>query len=143
MKKATRRDSLKYVAASVCGGGLLSAAAQNHVPNSKKLTPKSVAAVITEYTKGTHADVLIGKLLEGWRQDGGPGPALQLASLYVDQFPRRDLARKLAARYKVPLFDTIAKALTLGSDRIGVDGVISVGEHGNYPWNKLQQHLYP
>jgi len=63
--------------------------------------------------------------------------------MYVDQFPRRDLARKLAARYKVPLFDTIAKALTLGSDRLAVDGVISVGEHGNYPWNKLQQHLYP
>ncbi len=72
MKKATRRDSLKYVAASVCGGGILSVAAQKKVPNSKKLTPKSVAAVITEYTEGTHADVLIGKLLEGWKQDGGP-----------------------------------------------------------------------
>src|SRR5439155_24796115 len=87
MREATRRDSLKYVAASVCGGGILSVAAQKKVPNSKKLAPKSVAAVITEYTEGTHADVLIGKLLEGWKQDGGPGPALKLTSMYVDQFP--------------------------------------------------------
>src|SRR5262245_35623205 len=135
----TRRDSLKVVAASVCGGGMLPVAARE----PRRIEPRLVAAVITVYEAGSHADVLIGKILEGWKQDGGPGPALKLASMYVDQFPRQDLARKLAKRYNVPLFDTIEKAVTVGGDRIPVEGVISIGEHGDYPWNKRQQHLYP
>jgi len=111
--------------------------------SSALIQPKSVAAVITVYSKNLHADLLIGKILEGWEQDGGPGPALTLASMYVDQFPENDLARPMAARYDVPVFDTIEEAVTVGGDRIPVDGVISVGEHGSYPWNDKQQHLYP
>lgn len=85
----------------------------------------------------------MGKILEGWRQDGGPGPALKLASMYVDQFPDGDLARPMARKHQVPIFGTIEEALTLGGTRIAVDGVISIGEHGDYPWNEKQQHLYP
>jgi hypothetical protein len=105
--------------------------------------PKKVAAVITAYQKILHADVLIGKILEGWKQDGGPGPALTLSSMYVDQFTSADLARKMSAKYDVPIFDSIEEAITLGGDSIPVDGVISVGEHGSYPWNDKGQHLYP
>jgi hypothetical protein len=144
--RLTRRDYLKYAAASACGGlGLsaLAAAAQERSRTSQRVKPKSVAAVITEYPPGSHADVLIGKILEGWKQDGGPGPALKLASMYVDQFPKKDLARRLAAKHKVPIFETIEQAVTVGGDRIAVDGVISVGEHGDYPWNDKGQHLYP
>jgi hypothetical protein len=134
----TRRDALRYAAAAVCGGG---GAMSAHADD--RLRPKSVAAVITVYRKGSHADVLVGKILEGWKQDGGPGPALKLASMYVDQFPKDDLARALAARHKVPIFDTVEKALTVGGDRVAVDGVISIGEHGDYPTNDKGQHLYP
>jgi hypothetical protein len=104
---------------------------------------KSVAAVITAYEKGLHADVLIGKILEGWKQDGGRGPALTLTSMYVDQFGPGDMARPMAEKYNVPIFDTIEKALTAGGSSIPVDGVISIGEHGDYPWNDKEQHLYP
>lgn len=53
---------------------------------------KSVAAIVTIYRKGSHTDVLIGKILEGWEQQGGHGPNLRLASMYVDQFPDDDLS---------------------------------------------------
>lgn len=104
---------------------------------------KSVAAILTAYERGLHADVLVGKILEGWQQDRGPGPDLTLAAMYVDQFTERDLARQMAQKYNVPIFDTIEQALTVGGDRIPVDGVISIGEHGDYPWNEKEQHLYP
>jgi hypothetical protein len=136
----TRRDWLIGTAAMAVGKGLASSAATAAPAGVKS---KSVAAVVTAYEKGLHADVLIGKILEGWNQDGGQGPALTLASMYVDQFTARDLARPLAKKYGVPLFDTIEKAVTVGGDRIPVDGVISIGEHGDYPWNDKEQHLYP
>ena len=139
-----RRDFLSGAATAALGSAFVSTPIQLiAAAPPQKAAPKSVAAVVTAYEKGLHADVLIGKILEGWKQDGGPGPALKLASMYVEQFTDKDLARALAKKYKVPLFDTIEKAVTVGGKSIPVDGVISVGEHGNYPWNEKEQHLYP
>ncbi len=142
-RRVSRRDCLKYAAASVCAGVGPWPAAADDARKSGPVKPKSVAAVITEYRPGSHADVLIGKILAGWKQDGGTGPALTLAAMYVDQFPKKDLARPLAAKHKVPIFETIEQAVTVGGDRIPVDGVISIGEHGDYPWNDKGQHLHP
>ncbi len=138
--RLTRRALLAGTTATVLCNGL---APSRRAVASGERPVKSVAAVITAYAQGLHADVILGKILEGWKQDGGPGPALRLASMYVDQFPANDLARPMAEKHQVPIFDTIENALTLGGNGIAVDGVISIGEHGDYPWNEKQQHLYP
>lgn len=135
-----RRDWLTGVTAAALGSAL---APWAFAEPPRRTRPKSVAGVITAYEKGLHADVLVGKILEGWKQDGGVGPALTLASLYVDQFGEKDLARGLAKKHKVPIFKTIEEAVCVGGDDIPVDGVISIGEHGDYPWNEKEQHLYP
>ena len=140
----TRRDCLASLAASTIFGATCTvptlAWSQQDVSAGP---PKRVAAICTKYARGLHADVLVGKILEGWRQDGGPGPNLKLVSLYLDQTEPGDLGQQMAARHGVPIFDTIEKALTLGGDSLAVDGVLSVGEHGSYPFNEKGQHLYP
>ncbi len=105
--------------------------------------PKRVAAVVTEYRLHSHADVIVGKILEGYNYDGGAGPNLQLASLYVDQFPDKDMSRGLSKKYSFPIRDSIEGAVTLGGKELAVDGVVIVGEHGDYPLNAKGQKLYP
>ncbi|HBJ34394.1 MAG TPA: hypothetical protein DDZ51_06445, partial [Planctomycetaceae bacterium] len=138
-----RRNWLKLAATPLIGGLSTIAADDPLLSAASSVTPKSVAAVVTIYRRDSHSDVILGKLLEGWLHDRGPGPALKLASLYVDQFPGDDIARSMCAKYAVPIFDSIEQALTLGGDAIAVDGVISIGEHGDYPHNAFGQHLYP
>lgn len=132
-----RREFLGTFAA--LGAGVLTGAARA----KENSATKSVAAVVTVYRKNSHADVIVSKILKGWNHDGRAGPALRLASLYVDQFPEGDMSRRLAKECGFPIVSTIDEAITLGTDRVVVDGVLSIGEHGDYPWNDLGQHLYP
>ncbi len=110
-------------------------------------TPRDVlpvAAIVTEYRDNSHADVIIGKILAGFDQRGGPGPALKLVSIYTDQVPKTDMSRGLAEKYGFRIAPTIDEALTLGTDRLQVAGVLSIGEHGDYPHTTdTQQHMYP
>jgi hypothetical protein len=105
--------------------------------------PKKVAAVVTEYRRHSHADVIVGKILEGFRYDGGAGPNLKLVSMYVDQFPANDMSRARAKKYGFAIYDSIPSALTCGGKDLGVDGVLCIGEHGKYPKNDRGQILYP
>lgn len=103
-----------------------------------------VAAVVTEYRPNSHADVIVGKILEGFDQMGGPGPDLTLAALYTDQAPATDLSRGLAKKHGFRIAKTIEEAITLGGDKVAVAGVLSIGEHGAYPYTKdTNQHMYP
>jgi hypothetical protein len=104
---------------------------------------KKVAAVVTEYRRWSHADVIVGKVLEGYHHDGKAGPDLELVSLYVDQFPPNDTSRALAKKHGFTLHDTIAGTLTRGGKTLAVEGVLIIGEHGKYPTNARGQILYP
>ena len=105
--------------------------------------PKKVAAIVTEYRKNSHADVIVGKILEGYNHDGGDGPNLKLVSMYVDQFPEKEMSRDLAKKHGFKIYETIEGALTQGGKELAVDGVLCIGEHGKYPTNDRGQILYP
>ncbi|MBI1904522.1 MAG: hypothetical protein HYS13_25780, partial [Planctomycetia bacterium] len=144
MSQLTRRD---FLATSVAAGAAAwlprSALAQEKAEktNREKLP---VAIVATEYRKNSHADVIAGKILEGYAQDGGRGPDLRVASIYIDQFPESDMSRDLAKKHGFLLAKSIEEAITLGGKGVAVAGVISIGEHGNYPYTPdTKQHMYP
>lgn len=104
----------------------------------------TVAAVVTEYRFWSHADVIVGRLLGGYSMNGvHRPPASRVVSLFTDQVPSNDMSRDLAARHGFRIYPTVHEALTLGKDTVGVDAVVFVGEHGNYPNNELGQKLYP
>ena len=106
--------------------------------------PKKIAAIITEYWLGSHADVVVGKFLEGYNQDDHPPyPRSKIASIFTEHVPARDMSRERAKKYNVPIFRTVHGALTLGGGRLAVDGVLLIGEHGEYPVNEKAQTLYP
>ena len=105
---------------------------------------KKIAAVITEYRVSAHADVIVGKFIKGFPTDEGLlEPQVDIASMYLDQVPENDIGVKLAEEHNIPIYHSIPKALCLGGSELAVDGVLSIGEHGDYASNERGQHLYP
>ncbi|GIW95392.1 MAG: hypothetical protein KatS3mg110_3433 [Pirellulaceae bacterium] len=103
-----------------------------------------VAAVVTEFTFRSHAHVILENFLEPYYFNGRlTDPGVELVSLYVDQFPPGDMSRQAAREYGFRIYDTIEGALCCGGERLAVDGVLSIGEHGQYPRNEREQIMYP
>ena len=103
-----------------------------------------IAVVGTVINKYSHMEHFVDRLLEGYGWQGSwHQPQLEVASLYCDQFPEQDLAHERSRRRGVPLYPTLTEALTLGGSKLAVDGVVIIGEHGNYPRNENGQVLYP
>jgi len=100
--------------------------------------------VTTVWRPLSHAHHMGDRFLVGYPIKGQwHHPDLEVVSAYVDQFPENDLSRGHAAEFGFKIYPTIAEALRCGGDRLAVDAVLIIGEHGNYPYNELGQHLYP
>src|SRR5262249_30721828 len=54
-----------------------------------------------------------------------------------------DLSKELAQKHGFSLYPDVAGALTLGGKDLAVDGVLLIGEHGDYSYNEKGQKLYP
>src|SRR5215469_5256292 len=105
---------------------------------------KRIAAIATAYFRYSHADDIITKFIEGYAiAERTHLPQCEVVSLAIEQFPQSDLGRGMAARYGIPLFGSPTGALTLGGSKLAVDGVLLIGEHGDYPVNAKGQQLYP
>ena len=103
-----------------------------------------VAAILTEFTYRSHAHVILENFLTPYLFNGQwVEPGFEVTSFYVDQFPPGEMARDVARDYKIPIYPTIAEALTLGGKELAVDAVLSIGEHGKYPTNAKGQVEYP
>src|SRR5688500_11711242 len=101
---------------------------------------KKVACLTTTYFRYSHADNIITRFLEGYSIVGKSyPPPCKVASLFSEQVGDFDIGRPLARRWKVPVVDTIAEALTLGTGKLAADGVVLVAEHGDYPVNDRGQ----
>jgi hypothetical protein len=105
---------------------------------------KKIAFLGTEVRVHSHAQHFLDRLTLGYGWRGAwQQPRVDVASVYIDQFPDGDLARNRIKRHHLKLFPTISEALTLGGKELAVDGVVIIGEHGNYPKNEKSQTLYP
>src|SRR5262245_42957087 len=104
---------------------------------------KPVTAVVTEYCENSHADLILGRILEGYNFLGKVKPALKLVSLYTDQAPESDRSRALAKKHDVLICDSIDAAIARGTNNVSVDGVLVIGEGGRYPLDDKGQPVDP
>jgi hypothetical protein len=105
---------------------------------------KKIAAISSTYNVRSHTDNFVTRFLEGyWINDQFYPPPCDIVSLYLDQTHPADIAHRLSSAYGFPIVPSIADALTLGTGKLAVDGVLTVCEHGEYPFNDKQQQLYP
>ena len=104
---------------------------------------KPVAAITTVYYPYSHADLLIGKILHGYDHAGGRGPRLRLPAMYMDKVHKHDIGLERAKEHNVTLVETVEQAITLGTNQVAVEGVLIIGELGEYPKNTKGQTYYP
>jgi len=136
----TRRD---WLGAGMIAPALAAQGAPEQTCASDSRRTKT-AAVVTVYRYNSHADVLVGRLLSGYSVNAKWAPSTtQIVSLHADQVPSNDMSRDLAARNGFRLCPSIREALTLGGRSLAVNGVVFIGEHGDYPTNDVGQILYP
>jgi hypothetical protein len=107
---------------------------------------KRIAVISTVYYRYSHTDVILKRWFDKLETDkawGWNGPRSHIVSAYVAQFPENDMAKETFAAQNVPLYKTVAEALCCGGDSLAVDAVLLIGEHGDYPYNRFGQKLYP
>ena len=107
--------------------------------------PLRVAAICTIYHPKSPADVIVTKFLEGASTDEGfhRFDDVEIVSMYIDHVLENDVGVDRAAKHGIPVHPSIRRALHAGSDRLGVDAVLLIAEHGDYPWNARGRHMYP
>ncbi len=106
--------------------------------------PKRIAILTTVYRYLSHAQHMGDRFLVGYPHEGEwHKPDMKVVSLYVDQKPEGDQSAERAREFGFQVYPTIADALRCGGNRLAVDAVLLIGEHGQYPRNDKGQVLYP
>src|SRR5437660_8390697 len=99
-------------------------------PIARAAGKKKIACLSSTYHVRSHSDNFITRFLEGyWIGGKYYDPPFQVVSLWIDQVHPADIGQRLAKAYDLRMTKTIADALTLGTGKLAVDGVVLVCEH--------------
>ncbi len=105
---------------------------------------KRIAVIATIYRYLSHAQHFADRFLVGYPTEGRwHRPDMKIVSLFVDQKPEGDQSIDRAREFGFSVYPTIAEALRCGGDKLAVDAILLVAEHGDYPHNDKNQVLYP
>jgi hypothetical protein len=133
----SRRDFLAITSAGLGSAAL--ASAQEAGPPKKRM-----AVVTTLWNYHSHAWHMAERFLHGYPREGRwYRPPIEVVAAYVDQRPEGDLSGKRSEEFGFPIYKSVAEALRCGGEKLAVDCVLLIGEHGNYPKNEIGQKKYP
>ena len=119
---------------------------------------KKIAAIVTTYFDGSHADLLVSRFVTGFPTPSGVVESqVDVVSMYMEQLHPQDIGVEFAREHGIELFPSIRSALTLQQPMCGpwptapgweigelaVDGVLIIAEHGDYSPNERGRQLYP
>jgi hypothetical protein len=122
-------------------GGSLAASSLSMAAGNEK---RRLAIVTTEWRYHSHAWHMGERFLAGYPIEGRwHQPPLEVVAAYVDQRPEGDLSRERSKQFGFTIYKSIAEALRVGGDKLAVDAVLVIGEHGDYPNNEFGQKRYP
>lgn len=120
------------------------AAAVPLLGRQKPEQPVRIAMITTVYRYLSHGQHMGDRFLVGYPHNGAwHMPGAKIVSLYVDQKPEGDLSEARAKEFGFRVYPTIAETLRCGGNKIAVDAVLTIAEHGDYPTNEIGQKLYP
>ncbi|MDQ1436634.1 MAG: hypothetical protein QOK43_263 [Acidimicrobiaceae bacterium] len=103
-----------------------------------------LAVIVNSYGPFSHGECIATKLMEGLAfDDHFDEPRCDVVAMHLLQIAEDDIGVEKAANNGVPLYHSVAAALCEGGDELSVDGVVVVGEHGEFPYNAKGQKLYP
>jgi len=114
------------------------------MPDTNQPKRKRLAIVTTIWRYLSHAQHMGDRFLVGYPWNGRwHTPEMDVVALYVDQKPEGDQSQERAKEFGFTVYPTIAETVRCGTDRLAVDGVLIIGEHGDYPINAKGQVQYP
>jgi hypothetical protein len=143
---STRRQFLRAAGTTLGAAGAALAAAQfpRTAAAAEPTEPKRLAVVTTLWNFRSHAWHMAERFLHGYPKEGRwHRPPFKVVSAYVDQRRATDLSQKRAEEFGFMVYPTVAEALRCGGEKLAVDAVLLIGEHGDYPKNEIGQRLYP
>ena len=138
----TRRQMLGVT--GLAGLTALTGFSTNATGQTQQTRPR--IAVLASFWGATrsHADWIVNKLIDGYWWDGVYTPSrVEVVSIYLHQQDTSELGQKVAKAKNIPVYKTVAEAVTLGGQELAVDGVVIVAEHGEYPTDLKGHWLLP